>query len=118
MRTRSATLFQTGQKEIAGFKYGLEAPEINAIVEYLKTLPRPAKRGGATNLKMACGLGQRVFRSFGRRSYENFTWIVAVGRHCDRAGGIGVLFEGSSCRANGALLTGTVSPPRARKWEA
>jgi mono/diheme cytochrome c family protein len=34
--------------KMPGFKYGLEAPEINAIVEYLKTLPRPAKRGGPT----------------------------------------------------------------------
>ena len=32
--------------KMPGFKYGLEAPEINAIVEYLKTVPRPAKRGG------------------------------------------------------------------------
>jgi hypothetical protein len=29
-----------------GFKYGLEPSEINAIVEYLKTVPRPAKRSG------------------------------------------------------------------------
>ena len=34
--------------KMPGFKYGLEAPEINAIVEYLKTVPRPAKRGGPT----------------------------------------------------------------------
>jgi len=26
--------------KMPGFKYGLEAPEINAIVEYLKTVPR------------------------------------------------------------------------------
>ena len=32
--------------KMPGFKYGLEAPEINAIVEYLKTVPRPAQRGG------------------------------------------------------------------------
>ena len=32
--------------KMPGFKYGLEASEINAIVEYLKTVPRPAKRGG------------------------------------------------------------------------
>jgi mono/diheme cytochrome c family protein len=30
--------------KMPGFKYGLEPPEINAIVEYLKTVPRPAKR--------------------------------------------------------------------------
>jgi mono/diheme cytochrome c family protein len=34
--------------KMPGFKYGLEASEINAIVEYLKTVSRPAKRGGAT----------------------------------------------------------------------
>jgi mono/diheme cytochrome c family protein len=34
--------------KMPGFKYGLETSEINAIVEYLKTVPRPAKRGGAT----------------------------------------------------------------------
>ena len=34
--------------KMPGFRYGLESPEINAIVEYLKTVPRPAKRGGAT----------------------------------------------------------------------
>ena len=32
--------------KMPGFKYGLEPPEINAIVEYLKTVPRPAKRSG------------------------------------------------------------------------
>jgi mono/diheme cytochrome c family protein len=32
--------------KMPGFKYGLESAEINAIVEYLKTVPRPAKRGG------------------------------------------------------------------------
>ena len=32
--------------KMPGFKYGLEPLEINAIVEYLKTVPRPAKRSG------------------------------------------------------------------------
>jgi mono/diheme cytochrome c family protein len=32
--------------KMPGFKYGLEPAEINAIVEYLKTVPRPVKRGG------------------------------------------------------------------------
>jgi mono/diheme cytochrome c family protein len=40
--------------KMPGFKYGLEAPEIDAIVEYLKTVPRPVKRaapsGGNTNV--------------------------------------------------------------------
>jgi mono/diheme cytochrome c family protein len=34
--------------KMPGFKYGLDASEINAIVEYLKTVPRPVKRGGPT----------------------------------------------------------------------
>ena len=34
--------------KMPGFKYGLEPSEINAIVEYLKTVSRPAKRGGPT----------------------------------------------------------------------
>jgi mono/diheme cytochrome c family protein len=38
-------LIANGSKgKMPGFKYGLEAPEIDAIVEYLKTVPRPAKR--------------------------------------------------------------------------
>ena len=32
--------------KMPGFKYGLEPLEINAIVEFLKTVPRPAKRTG------------------------------------------------------------------------
>jgi mono/diheme cytochrome c family protein len=32
--------------KMPGFRYGLEPAEINAIVEYLKTVPRPAKRSG------------------------------------------------------------------------
>jgi mono/diheme cytochrome c family protein len=32
--------------KMPGFKYGLEPSEIHAIVEYLKTVPRPAKRTG------------------------------------------------------------------------
>jgi mono/diheme cytochrome c family protein len=34
--------------KMPGFKYGLEPSEISAIVEYLKTVPRPAKRTGPT----------------------------------------------------------------------
>jgi mono/diheme cytochrome c family protein len=33
--------------KMPGFKYGLESSEMIAIVEYLKTVPRPAKRAGA-----------------------------------------------------------------------
>jgi mono/diheme cytochrome c family protein len=32
--------------KMPGFKYGLEPQEINAIVEYLKTVSRPVKRSG------------------------------------------------------------------------
>ena len=34
-----------GSNKMPGFRYGLKASEINAIVEYLKTLPKPAPRG-------------------------------------------------------------------------
>ena len=33
-----------GSSKMPGFRYGLKASEINAIVEYLKTLPKPAHR--------------------------------------------------------------------------
>ena len=43
------TLISNGSKDkMPGFKYGLEPSEIDAIVEYLKTVTRPAKRGGPT----------------------------------------------------------------------
>lgn len=34
-----------GSNKMPGFRYGLKASEINAIVEYLKTVPKPAQRG-------------------------------------------------------------------------
>jgi mono/diheme cytochrome c family protein len=34
--------------KMPGFKYGLEAPEINALVEYLKTVSRPAREAPRT----------------------------------------------------------------------
>jgi mono/diheme cytochrome c family protein len=34
--------------KMPGFKYGLEPSEINAVVEYLKTVPRPARAAGRT----------------------------------------------------------------------
>lgn len=34
-----------GSSKMPGFRYGLKASEINAIVEYLKTVPKPAPRG-------------------------------------------------------------------------
>ena len=34
-----------GSSKMPGFRYGLKAPDINAIIEYLKTVPKPAQRG-------------------------------------------------------------------------
>ena len=34
-----------GSSKMPGFRYGLKASEINAIVEYLKTVPKPGPRG-------------------------------------------------------------------------
>ena len=35
---------QNGSKRMPGFKYGLTPAEIDAIVEYLKTVPKPASK--------------------------------------------------------------------------
>jgi len=35
---------RNGSKRMPGFKYGLEPAEIDAIVEYLKTVPKPAPK--------------------------------------------------------------------------
>lgn len=35
---------RNGSKKMPGFKYGLEASEIDAIVDYLETVPKPAPR--------------------------------------------------------------------------
>jgi mono/diheme cytochrome c family protein len=37
-----------GSNKMPGFRYGLKASDINAIIEYLKTLPKPAQRGQQT----------------------------------------------------------------------
>jgi len=34
-----------GSNKMPGFRYSLKASEISAIVEYLKTVPKPAQRG-------------------------------------------------------------------------
>ena len=34
-----------GSNKMPGFRYGLKASEISAIVEYLKTVPKPEQRG-------------------------------------------------------------------------
>ena len=40
---------RSGSARMPGFKYGLEPLEIDAIVEYLKTVPKPLKSGSPTN---------------------------------------------------------------------
>src|SRR5436853_5298635 len=37
-----------GSDKMPGFRYGLKASEISAIVEYLKTVPKPAPRSAQT----------------------------------------------------------------------
>jgi mono/diheme cytochrome c family protein len=37
-----------GSTKMPGFRYGLKASDINAIIEYLKTVPKPAQRGPQT----------------------------------------------------------------------
>jgi len=37
-----------GSPRMPGFRYGLKASEISAIVEYLKTVPKPAQRSPQT----------------------------------------------------------------------
>jgi mono/diheme cytochrome c family protein len=39
---------RNGSQKMPGFKYGLEPSEIDAIVEYLKTVPKPAPKAAAT----------------------------------------------------------------------
>jgi mono/diheme cytochrome c family protein len=39
---------RNGSKKMPGFKYGLEPSEIDAIVEYLKTVPKAAPRNTQT----------------------------------------------------------------------
>ena len=36
-------MIRTGTSKMPGFKYGLQPAEIDAIVEYLKTVPKPVK---------------------------------------------------------------------------
>lgn len=36
-------MIRTGTSKMPGFKYGLQPSEIDAIVEYLKTVPKPVK---------------------------------------------------------------------------
>ena len=39
---------RNGSRRMPGFKYGLEPSEIDAIVEYLKTVPKAAPRNTQT----------------------------------------------------------------------
>ena len=36
-------MIRSGSSKMPGFRYGLQPAEIDAIVEYLKTVPKPAK---------------------------------------------------------------------------
>jgi mono/diheme cytochrome c family protein len=36
-------IIRSGSNKMPGFKFGLQASEIDAIVEYLKTVPKPPK---------------------------------------------------------------------------
>lgn len=38
-------MIRTGTVKMPGFRFGLESSEIDAIVEYLKTVPKPVKNG-------------------------------------------------------------------------
>lgn len=40
-------MIRTGTSKMPGFKYGLQPSEIDAIVEYLKTVPKPVKTSEA-----------------------------------------------------------------------
>ena len=42
-------MIQEGSGKMPGFKFGLQPSEIDAIVEYLKTVPKPAKSYAPVN---------------------------------------------------------------------
>jgi len=42
-------MIRTGTSKMPGFRYGLQPSEIDAIVEYLKTVPKPAKSTAPRN---------------------------------------------------------------------
>jgi mono/diheme cytochrome c family protein len=46
---------RAGSTKMPGFKFGLEPAEIDAIVEYLKTVPKPAKSTSADGPAGAMG---------------------------------------------------------------
>jgi mono/diheme cytochrome c family protein len=45
-------MIRTGTSKMPGFKFGLEPSEIDAIVEYLKTVPKPEKSSAPANAPM------------------------------------------------------------------
>jgi mono/diheme cytochrome c family protein len=45
-------MIRSGTSKMPGFKLGLQPSEIDAIVEYLKTVPKPEKRAAPTNTPM------------------------------------------------------------------
>lgn len=45
-------MIRTGTIKMPGFKLGLQSSEIDAIVEYLKTVPKPEKRAAPTSTPM------------------------------------------------------------------
>jgi mono/diheme cytochrome c family protein len=42
-------MIRTGTSKMPGFKLGLQPPEVDAIVEYLKTVPKPPKSTAPRN---------------------------------------------------------------------
>lgn len=46
-------MIRSGSGKMPGFKFGLQASEIDAIVEYLKTVPKPPKNAEAGGGGMA-----------------------------------------------------------------
>lgn len=45
-------MIRSGTTKMPGFKLGLQPAEIDAIVEYLKTVPKPAKSAAPTSTPM------------------------------------------------------------------
>jgi mono/diheme cytochrome c family protein len=45
-------MIRSGTSKMPGFKFGLQPAEIDAIVEYLKTVPKPEKRTAPTSTPM------------------------------------------------------------------
>ena len=46
-------MIRSGTTKMPGFKLGLQPAEIDAIVEYLKTVPKPAKSAAPTSTPMS-----------------------------------------------------------------